>query len=172
MASDSILGLRKVKTSLREPINDSFTVTTRRTKKWYVLVKTTMYKISMLQGCHQAHFCRWRVQPNLLRLQKNSGLYKIDLTPLDSDPNATLSLDLVSENSTVNLTDFAFHPGTASFMESIIIQETPRICDRWKRNDFRNRRCRSVRNLWCWILWRRWLLLRITKFRCNFGWWS
>lgn len=43
--------------------------------------------------------------------RKNSGLYKIDLTPLDSDPNATLSLDLVSENSTVNLTDFAFHPG-------------------------------------------------------------
>ncbi|PKF77647.1 LruC domain-containing protein [Vibrio sp. vnigr-6D03] len=43
--------------------------------------------------------------------RKNVGLYKIDLTPLDSDPNATLSLDLVSANSTVNLTDFAFHPG-------------------------------------------------------------
>ncbi|WP_281832578.1 LruC domain-containing protein [Vibrio nigripulchritudo] len=43
--------------------------------------------------------------------RKNTGLYKIDLTPLDSDPNAELTLELISSNSSVNLTDFAFHPG-------------------------------------------------------------
>ncbi len=40
------------------------------------------------------------------------GLFTIDLTPLDSDPNAVLQVVKVTGTATVKLTDFAFHPGT------------------------------------------------------------
>lgn len=43
--------------------------------------------------------------------RKGKGLFSIDLSPLDSDPNATLSIVKISSTATVNLTDFAFHPG-------------------------------------------------------------
>jgi LruC domain-containing protein len=42
--------------------------------------------------------------------RKGVGLYKVDLSPLDEDVNAILSAQLVSTNSSINLTDFAFHP--------------------------------------------------------------
>ncbi|MFT6984551.1 MAG: LruC domain-containing protein [Psychromonas sp.] len=42
--------------------------------------------------------------------RKGVGLYKVDLRPLDENINATLNAQLVSSNSSVNLTDFAFHP--------------------------------------------------------------
>ncbi|MGR5136400.1 LruC domain-containing protein [Vibrio jasicida] len=42
--------------------------------------------------------------------RKNKGLYKIDLSPLDTDPTAQLSLVQITSTATVNLTDFAFHP--------------------------------------------------------------
>ncbi|WGV98148.1 LruC domain-containing protein [Vibrio sp. YMD68] len=42
--------------------------------------------------------------------RKNEGLFKIDLSPLDSDPSAQLTLELITDIATVNLTDFAFHP--------------------------------------------------------------
>ncbi len=43
--------------------------------------------------------------------RKNRGLFRIDLTPLDTDPNATLIVEQISETAVRNLTDFAFHPG-------------------------------------------------------------
>lgn len=43
--------------------------------------------------------------------RKNKGLFKIDLTPLDSDPQAVLEVVKISSQASVNLTDFAFHPG-------------------------------------------------------------
>ncbi|NOI10948.1 LruC domain-containing protein [Vibrio alginolyticus] len=46
--------------------------------------------------------------------RKGKGLFSIDLSPLDSDPNATLSIVKISSTATVNLTDFAFHPGDGS----------------------------------------------------------
>nr|WP_246225713.1 LruC domain-containing protein [Vibrio agarilyticus] len=39
------------------------------------------------------------------------GLFKIDLSPLDSDPSATLVIEQISSSANVNLTDFAVHPG-------------------------------------------------------------
>lgn len=44
--------------------------------------------------------------------RKGKGMYKIDLTPLDNDPNAVLDVVMISDTATVNLTDFAFHPDT------------------------------------------------------------
>ncbi|MDF2152744.1 LruC domain-containing protein [Vibrio sp. CAU 1672] len=46
--------------------------------------------------------------------RKGKGLFAIDLSPLDSDPNATLSLVQISATASVALTDFAFHPGDGS----------------------------------------------------------
>ena len=43
--------------------------------------------------------------------RQNEGFYKIDLSPLANDANATLSATLITSNSSINLTDFAFHPG-------------------------------------------------------------
>ncbi|PMK03216.1 LruC domain-containing protein [Vibrio sp. 10N.261.55.A7] len=40
------------------------------------------------------------------------GLFKIDLSPLDSDPNAVLPVVKITGTANVSLTDFAFHPGT------------------------------------------------------------
>ncbi|MGF1773156.1 LruC domain-containing protein [Vibrio wakamikoensis] len=42
--------------------------------------------------------------------RKNKGLFKVDLTPLNSDPSAVLSVERVTTRGVVNLTDFAFHP--------------------------------------------------------------
>lgn len=42
--------------------------------------------------------------------RKGAGLYKVDLSPLDKNINAMLSAQLITTNSAVNLTDFAFHP--------------------------------------------------------------
>ncbi len=42
--------------------------------------------------------------------RKNKGLFTVDLTPLDTDANATLTVNRVTTRSVVNLTDFAFHP--------------------------------------------------------------
>jgi LruC domain-containing protein len=42
--------------------------------------------------------------------RKGIGLYRIDLTPLDTDVDALLTVQEVTKNSSVNLTDFAFHP--------------------------------------------------------------
>ncbi|USH04434.1 LruC domain-containing protein [Grimontia kaedaensis] len=43
--------------------------------------------------------------------RQNKGLFKIDLSPLDSDPNATLQMERITDSASVRLTDFAFHPG-------------------------------------------------------------
>ncbi|MGS6581453.1 LruC domain-containing protein [Vibrio diabolicus] len=43
--------------------------------------------------------------------RKGKGLFSIDLSPLDTDPNATLTLNKITSNASVSLTDFAFHPG-------------------------------------------------------------
>ncbi|MGF1708239.1 LruC domain-containing protein [Enterovibrio baiacu] len=40
-----------------------------------------------------------------------TGFYKIDLTPLDTDPDATLVAETISTNAPLGITDFAFHPG-------------------------------------------------------------
>jgi LruC domain-containing protein len=42
--------------------------------------------------------------------RKGIGLYRIDLTPLDTDVNALLTAQEITTNSSLNLTDFAFHP--------------------------------------------------------------
>ncbi|WP_394239695.1 LruC domain-containing protein [Vibrio astriarenae] len=42
--------------------------------------------------------------------RKGKGLFKIDLSPLDSDPNAVLDVVQVSSNAKISLTDMAFHP--------------------------------------------------------------
>ncbi|MBW3698490.1 LruC domain-containing protein [Vibrio sp. T187] len=46
--------------------------------------------------------------------RKNKGFYTIDLSPLDSDPSAVLTVNQVSTTATVSLTDFAFHPSDGS----------------------------------------------------------
>lgn len=46
--------------------------------------------------------------------RKGKGLFSIDLSPLDTDPNATLTLTQITATANVNLTDFAFHPGDGS----------------------------------------------------------
>ncbi|WP_407333609.1 LruC domain-containing protein [Enterovibrio sp. 27052020O] len=43
--------------------------------------------------------------------RQNKGLFKIDLAPLDADPNATLLVERISARAVIGLTDFAFHPG-------------------------------------------------------------
>ena len=40
----------------------------------------------------------------------NTGFYKVDLSPLDLDPSAPLTAMLITNTTTVQLTDFAFHP--------------------------------------------------------------
>ncbi|WP_375754017.1 LruC domain-containing protein [Vibrio sp. HN007] len=42
--------------------------------------------------------------------RKGKGLFKIDLRPLDSDPNAVLDVERISTQADINLTDFAFNP--------------------------------------------------------------
>lgn len=42
--------------------------------------------------------------------RKGKGLFKIDLRPLDSDPNAMLNVERISTQADINLTDFAFNP--------------------------------------------------------------
>lgn len=42
--------------------------------------------------------------------RKGKGLFRLDLTPLDNDPNATLVVEQVSTQANIALTDFAFHP--------------------------------------------------------------
>jgi LruC domain-containing protein len=42
--------------------------------------------------------------------RKNFGLYRVDLSPLDQDPSAQLQAQQISSNSSIQLTDFAFHP--------------------------------------------------------------
>ena len=42
--------------------------------------------------------------------RKGKGFYRIDLSPLDSDPNATLTAETITTSANVTLTDFAFHP--------------------------------------------------------------
>ncbi|OEE62620.1 LruC domain-containing protein [Enterovibrio norvegicus FF-33] len=39
------------------------------------------------------------------------GFYRVDLTPLDSDPNAKLTAETISTSAPLGITDFAFHPG-------------------------------------------------------------
>lgn len=41
------------------------------------------------------------------------GLFKIDLSPLDVDSDSTLTVEKITSQATVNLTDFAFHPGNS-----------------------------------------------------------
>ncbi len=43
--------------------------------------------------------------------RKSKGLFRIDLTPLDSNASSTLVVEQISSTANVNLTDFAFHPG-------------------------------------------------------------
>ena len=42
--------------------------------------------------------------------RKSTGIYKIDLSPLDDDPSAQLSAELITATSAINLTDMAFNP--------------------------------------------------------------
>ena len=42
--------------------------------------------------------------------RKGQGLFSVDLTPLESDPSANLTFNQVSNNGSLTLTDFAFHP--------------------------------------------------------------
>ncbi|WP_236701294.1 LruC domain-containing protein [Thalassomonas viridans] len=42
--------------------------------------------------------------------RKNTGFYKVDLSPLDSDNSAPLTAELITSQAQVRLTDFAFHP--------------------------------------------------------------
>lgn len=42
--------------------------------------------------------------------RKGQGLFRLDLRPLDSDPNATLLVEQISTQADIALTDFAFHP--------------------------------------------------------------
>jgi LruC domain-containing protein len=44
--------------------------------------------------------------------RKGTGLYRVDLTPLDNDINAQLTAIKITTSSSINLTDFAFHPTT------------------------------------------------------------
>jgi len=42
--------------------------------------------------------------------RKGNGLYKVDLSPLDTDVEAELSAELITTDATLTLTDFAFNP--------------------------------------------------------------
>lgn len=42
--------------------------------------------------------------------RKGTGFYKINLSPLDSNVSAALTAELITSTTSVNLTDFAFHP--------------------------------------------------------------
>jgi len=44
--------------------------------------------------------------------RRNVGFYKVDLSPLDQDANASLTAQLITSNTAVGLTDFAFHPNS------------------------------------------------------------
>ena len=43
--------------------------------------------------------------------RQGKGLFKIDLSPLDIDSDATLEVEQITSVASQNLTDFAFHPG-------------------------------------------------------------
>ncbi|WED28482.1 LruC domain-containing protein [Vibrio sp. DW001] len=43
--------------------------------------------------------------------RQGKGLFKIDLSPLDIDSDATLEVEQITNIASQNLTDFAFHPG-------------------------------------------------------------
>ncbi len=43
--------------------------------------------------------------------RQGKGLFKIDLSPLDTNSNATLVVEKITSTASVSLTDFAFHPG-------------------------------------------------------------
>ncbi|WP_282176743.1 LruC domain-containing protein [Vibrio nereis] len=43
--------------------------------------------------------------------RKSKGLFRLELRPLDSDPNATLVVEQITTQANIALTDFAFHPG-------------------------------------------------------------
>lgn len=43
--------------------------------------------------------------------RQNKGLFKIDLSPLDINPNAVLDVERITTTANIRLTDFAFHPG-------------------------------------------------------------
>ncbi|WP_200796932.1 LruC domain-containing protein [Vibrio quintilis] len=45
--------------------------------------------------------------------RQNKGLFRIDLTPLDTDPNAVLVVEKITGTAKISLTDFAFHPGNS-----------------------------------------------------------
>lgn len=45
--------------------------------------------------------------------RSGTGLYKIDLSPLDSNVNSTLTAQLITSTAPVSLTDFAFHPSNS-----------------------------------------------------------
>ncbi|MUL01728.1 LruC domain-containing protein [Aliivibrio fischeri] len=45
--------------------------------------------------------------------RSGTGLYKIDLSPLDSNVNSTLTAQLITSTASVSLTDFAFHPSNS-----------------------------------------------------------
>lgn len=45
--------------------------------------------------------------------RKGKGLFRIDLAPLDNDPNTLLIVEQISSVANINLTDFAFHPGNS-----------------------------------------------------------
>lgn len=42
--------------------------------------------------------------------RSGTGFYKIDLSPLDNNVNASLTAELITSTASVSLTDFAFHP--------------------------------------------------------------
>jgi len=42
--------------------------------------------------------------------RRNTGFYKVDLSPLEQDINAPLIAQLITTNASIRLTDFAFHP--------------------------------------------------------------
>lgn len=51
---------------------------------------------------HNKHYYLYR---------KGKGLFRIDLTPLDNDPDAVLAVEQITSQASIALTDFAFHPG-------------------------------------------------------------
>ncbi|KXF83396.1 LruC domain-containing protein [Enterovibrio coralii] len=62
-------------------------------------------------GLPNIHFFVGDVYDRYYYLYSQShGFYKIDLSPLDSDPSATLTAETISNSGSLGLTDFAFHP--------------------------------------------------------------
>ncbi|MDD1779950.1 LruC domain-containing protein [Enterovibrio sp. ZSDZ35] len=62
-------------------------------------------------GLPDVHFFVGDVYDRYYYLYHTShGLFKIDLSPLDSDPTATLTAETITDSVSLGLTDFAFHP--------------------------------------------------------------